>query len=134
MTPPSYAAVVKNINLRLSDVEKLVESRLPMGKRAISPNGRQLLSKHYVWKKGAYGPADDSVERFFAQVLILNDRPPYDLQIAVKRERRLLVGQQFTYKVVGHDLRLAKELERAIRLELSQRREDRNIIDDFRVF
>jgi hypothetical protein len=134
LSTPPYATVFKDINLRLADVRELVESQLPIGRRATSPNGRQLLSKHFVRHRGHYVPADDATERYFAQVLILNDRPPYDLMIAVTKERRVVSGQQFTYKVVGHDLRLAKELEEALRKELSQRREDRNIIDDFRVF
>jgi hypothetical protein len=52
----------------------------------------------------------------------------------VSHEKRVLRGNAFDYVIVGHDVQLAKELEAKLRAELARRREDRNIIDDFRVF
>lgn len=131
---PEGATFIKDVDLKLSEIEQLVVSQLPVGQRAVSPNGREFLSRHFIRKGGEFKPADEAIERFFAQVLILGERRPYNLQILVTRERRVLKNDQFTYRVIGHDPRLAKELEKNIRLALTERREDRNIIDDFRVF
>lgn len=119
----------------LGELRAVAASVLPTGQRAISPNGRELLSRHFVLEgsKG-YKPAGDATERYFASILVLGDRRPYDVEISVTLERRVLRGQQFTYVVEGYDTRLAKELEKKLRLELTKRREDLNIIDDFRVF
>ena len=64
----------------------------------------------------------------------MGDSRPYAVEVFVTREKRVLRGDDFTYAVVGHDSRLAKELAARIQEQLSKRREDRNIIDDFRVF
>ncbi len=54
--------------------------------------------------------------------------------IFVTQERRVMRGNQYNYVIEGYDFKLAKELERLFRQELAKRREDLNIIDDFRVF
>ena len=129
------AVRINELDLPLAELRSLALSILPAGPRATSPNGRELLSRHFVLEgSSSYRPAGDATERFFAQILVLGDRRPYDVEILVTREKRVLRGNQFTYIVTGHDSRLAKELERKLRSELSKRREDRNVIDDFRVF
>jgi hypothetical protein len=56
------------------------------------------------------------------------------IEVSVIEEERVLKGDDFTYEMVGHDERLAKELEASLRTRLTKRREDLNIIDDFRAF
>ena len=126
---------INDLDWPLAELRGLAASILPAGPRATSPNGRELLSRHFILEgSSGYKPAGDATERYFAQILILGDRRPYDIEILVTQEKRVLRGNQFNYVVTGHDTRLAKELERKLRSELSKRREDRNIIDDFRVF
>ncbi len=126
---------IESLDLPLHELRAVASSVLPTGQRAISPNGRELLSRHFILEgaKG-YKPAGDATERYFASILVLGDRRPYDIEISVTLERRVLRGNQFTYIVEGYDTRLAKELEKKLRIELTKRREDLNIIDDFRVF
>jgi hypothetical protein len=129
------ALLVNDIDWPLAELRTVAASILPVGQRAISPNGRELLSKHFILEGArGYKPAGDATERYFASVLILGVRRPYDVEILVTLERRVLRGNQFTYIVDGYDYKLAKELERKFRQELTKRREDLNIIDDFRVF
>jgi len=126
---------INEVDWPLGEIRAVVASLLPAGQRGMSPNGRELLSRHFVLEgRSGYKPAGDATERYFAQFLILGDRRPYDVEILVTQERRVLRGNQFTYVVTGYDTRLAKELERKLRTELTKRREDRNIIDDFRVY
>lgn len=131
---PSNSFTIENINWSVSDIEQTVQANLPVGFRARSPNGREILSKHYIRQKGEYKPAGESTVRYFAKVQILGDRRPFDVVIVVVKEERILDGGQLTYHVMGNDLRLATELDKVLRAELTKRREDRNIIDDFRVF
>jgi hypothetical protein len=131
---PSNSFVIEKVNWSVKDIEQTVSAHLPVGVRARSPNGREILSKHFVKKKKEYVPAAESLVRYFAKVQILNDRRPFDVVLVVIKEERVLEGDGFTYRVVGNDLRLATELDRVLRAELTKRREDRNIIDDFRVF
>ena len=129
------AMKVQAIDWPLGELRAVATSVLPVGPRATSPNGREILSRHFTLEGArGYRPAADATERYYASILILGDRRPYDVQILVTLERRVLRGNQFTYIIEGYDTRLAKELERKFRLELTKRREDLNIIDDFRVF
>jgi hypothetical protein len=129
------AMKVQDIDWPLGELRAVAASVLPVGQRAASPNGREILSRHFTLEGArGYKPAGDATERYFASILILGDRRPYNVEILVTLERRVLRGNQFTYVIEGFDARLAKELERKFRLELTKRREDLNIIDDFRVF
>ena len=129
------AVSVKDVDWPLAELRSVAATVLPTGTRAVSPNGRELLSRHFILEgRSGYKPAADATERYFAQILILGDRRPYDIEILVTLERRVLRGNQFTYTVEGYDYKLAKELEVKLRQELTKRREDLNIIDDFRVF
>jgi hypothetical protein len=129
------AMKVQDIDWPLAELRAAASSVLPVGQRAISPNGREILSRHFLLEGArGYKPAGDATERYFASIKILGDRRPYDIEILVTLERRVLRKNQFTYVIEGFDARLAKELERKFRSELTKRREDLNIIDDFRVF
>ena len=126
---------IKSVDRPLGELRALVTDFLPVGLRARSPNGREFLSRHFVVEsRGVYKDAGDAVDRYFAQVLVLGDRRPYDVEILVTKEKRVLRGNQFSYAIVGFDTRLAKELEKSLLSELTKSREDSNIIDDFRVF
>ncbi len=129
------AAKIKTINWPVSEIRGLIATLAPAGQRAVSPNGRELLSNHFIVnKKGEFVAATDYPERFFARYLILGDRRPFDIEILVVKEKRMGRGTQITYATATNDTRLAKELATRLQAELTKRREDRNIIDDFRVF
>lgn len=130
-----HTARIKGVDWPLGELRSLAASMLPVGPRGQSGNGREIVSKHFVLEgKRDYKPSGDATERYFATVFILGDRRPYNLEILVTSEKRVLKGNQFTYVIDGYDTRLAKELEQRLQAELTKRREDLNIIDDFRVF
>jgi hypothetical protein len=134
MTAPTNSQLIENIDWPIADIVTVVSENLPIGLRARSPNGRETLSKHFIRRGENYLPAGEATVRYFAKVTVLGDRRPYNIQTVVVKEERTLQGDQYTYRVVGNDLRLAKELDRTLRGVLTKRREERNIIDDFRVF
>jgi hypothetical protein len=129
------ALLIEEVDWPISEIRQVAGALLPAGQRAVSPNGREMQSRHFLPdRQGGYRPAGDALERYFAHIMILGDRRPYKVEILVTHEKRVLRGNNFTYVITGYDKRLARELERKIRAELTKRREDRNIIDDFRVY
>ncbi len=131
----SNALLIEEVDWPISEIRQVAAAILPAGQRAISPNGREMQSRHFLPdRNGGYRAAGDALERYFAHLKILGDRRPYKLEISVTHEKRVLRGNHFTYVVTGYDKRLAREIERKLRTELTKRREDRNIIDDFRVY
>lgn len=128
---------IKDLDQPLLDIQKAVEARLPLGKRMTSPNGREFYSRYFTVVDGRIQPGDHATDRFYAHVFVLGDQRPYLVEVLVKRERR--VGRQGSdvsnqYEEVARDVRLARLIAKRIQQTLSKRREDRNIIDDFRVF
>jgi hypothetical protein len=131
---PKYSLSIKNVDWPLQDLCSLVISQLPTGWRITSENGREFYSKHFVLDGPKYKAAGDAVDRYTATVTVLGDQRPYDLEIYVTHEKRVLGQSGFDYDEVGHDMTLARELQFKLKQELAKRREERNIIDDFRVF
>lgn len=125
---------IDHLDVALLDLQKAVASVLPGGLRTTSSNGREFYSRHFIVDGAKYKPAGDAKERFIAQMTVLGDGRPYTIEILVRHERRILRGGRHTYEVVGYDYRQAEGLALKVRARLSQRREDTNIIDDFRVF
>ena len=127
---------IENLDLPIHELQKAVEINLPTGRRQVSSNGREYLSDFFiVSKNGKIQPAGLAADRFYAHVFILGDRRPYTLQIAVVRERKT-GGDSYNvkYEKYATDERIAKVIAKRIQATLSKRRDDRNIIDDFRVF
>ena len=126
---------IQDVDKPISDIRVAISEVLPAGQRTMSPNGREIQSRHFLPDgKGGFKPADDALERYFAHLAILGDRRPYQIEILVTHEKRVTRGSQYTFIVDRYDKRLAKDLAKRLRLELTKRREDRNIIDDFRVY
>ncbi len=129
----SHAAQVQDLNLPLSTLAKVVANKSPRGIRLISPNGREFSSNYF----GTPGRFDEDAsakpQRSYAVMTILGDRRPYTIVVTVIREAR---NQQSLneYRKLGTDAVIAKELVRRIKADLANRREDRNVIDDFRAF
>lgn len=128
------SVALREVDRKLVSLQENVRSVLPIGLRATSPNGREYLSKYFVPYRDDYKEADTAPRRWFAQIIVLGDRRPYDIEIYVKRERRVIKRGTLTYVPDGLDLRIASNLRTKLEEALTQRREDTNIIDDFRAF
>ena len=119
-------------NRSLIDLQKIVESQLPGGKRAVSQNARTFTSQYFgVKKDGSFEVAPEASTRYFAKVTIYGDRRPYTIGVLVLEEKR---NQDGTYSFNGPEERLSRVVTRRIQKALHERREDRSIIDEFRVF
>lgn len=126
---------LKELEGSLAEIRSSAAAALPMGTRGVSGNGREIFSKHFlVSGNGDVRPAGDALERYYAVITILGDRRPYDVKVVVAHEKRVLRGDNFVYIVDYYDTMLARDIGRKLEVELAKRREDRNIIDDFRVF
>jgi hypothetical protein len=129
-----HSRVIKAVDSSLIEIRSLAATQLPTGQRSISSNGREMLSGYFIVEGGRFKPAKESANRYYVQFIILGDRRPYDVSVLVTHERRTVRGEEPTFVVVGYDDRLTQEIESKLRRELTKRREERNIIDDFRVY
>lgn len=127
---PRYATTIKELDKPLIDIQRMIARTLPGGLSHASSNGREMYSRPFIIEKGLYKPVGEVADRYVGVVTVLGDRRPYILEIVVAHENR----QGGEYKIVGYDIGMARQLERRIKQVLAKRREDLNIIDDFRVF
>lgn len=132
LTTPWYASRIDNLDIPLQILQKQVVATLPLGLRTNSVNGREFYSKYYIPSKKGNMAAANSRNRYSAHFIILGDRRPYNIEISVIKEER--DDDNSGYYETGHEERLAKELETSLRTRLTKRREELNIIDDFRAF
>jgi len=128
---------MKSLDIPLVEIQKAVIHSLPLGQRAIRSNGREFFSKYFVVVRNKVHPAESSRIRYYVHVYVLGDRRPYTVEGLVRKEvrqkthKKNLMG---SYSDVGVDSKLSRIFMRKVKNNLSKRREERNVVDDFRVF
>jgi hypothetical protein len=115
----------------LADIQGIVLNTLPLGKRDQSINGREFYSEYFIMKKGDYLDASAAPQRNTLHVLILGDRRPYRIDARVISEERNSTG---SYSFIEYNDELSMYFIKKIESALNKRRDNRNIIDDFRAF
>lgn len=130
--------VIENVVLPYGQVKQTILNHLPGGVRSQSSNGRELTSKYFTPEKnGDYRLLKEEEietigERSYAEVVILGERRPYRLDVRVYRQVRDRSSKRFSSPI--YDEGLTETFSQALKSALTNRRDDRNLIDDFRAF
>lgn len=123
-------AVIEESNISLTETRKAVV-KLFGEPRAISQNGRELISE-YMDKKGrVLESAKKAKERRYAHITILGERRPYDIVVNVVIETLV---EADSYEKLDDDELLSDVLAKNLQKELLKSLENRNIFDDFNAF
>jgi hypothetical protein len=122
---------IENLNLPINDIHRVIIIAMPVRIRAENPNGREFFSAYFLPKKGDFEESDGGPVRYVTRIEILGDEKPYTIDVAVKRERRVSENH---YETDQSEEGIARVVIRRIQKALHERRDDRNVIDDFRVF
>jgi hypothetical protein len=131
--PPSVK--IKNVTGAVSEIRSIVSSLFPEGVKSVSSNGRELTTKPFVFlADGSLKPYVQGADRYYAFITVLGDRRPYDLDVVVFQEKRVLRNGDAQFEPGGTDIRWAEVIAKKVQAELAKRRDDRNLIDDFRVY
>jgi hypothetical protein len=120
--------------MSLGEVKTFIHHVLPLGIRTMSDNGREYFSQHFLMSGKEYIPAKDSSIRYYARILILNSSRPFEIEVEVRRELRRDFNGHIIYQDGGFDLGVARLVKDQLKEALAKRRDDLNLIDDFRVF
>ncbi len=128
----SYGGLqIQGVNRPLLDLKKIAANSSPLGVRKISSNQREFTSKYFKVVGRKFQPAETLKERSYSVIYVLGDRRPYVVEVVVVNER---MDAQGRYYDVGKDERIARLIKGRFQTSLSKRREDVNMIDDFRAF
>ncbi len=122
---------ITGLDRPLTELQRAVHEAMPVGVARVSRNGREFTSEPYaVGKRGPSKPPGDAPVRYIVQAYVLGDRRPYVIEIFVYQERKKSGG----YVKGPADEVQTKVMRTRIERELAKRRDDRNVVDDFRVF
>lgn len=122
--------VLEDQTFSLNEIRKAITSNIGEP-RSISQNQRTFTSVYFSPKPDKKFDAQKSKQRAYAQVVVLGDRRPYDIECTVFIEERDPDGG---YSQIGEDTAQSEQLAANIKKKLHQSTDDRNIIDDFRAF
>jgi hypothetical protein len=128
----SNNAQIQNVPLSYNAVKTVVTRSLPGGIVRESGNGRTMTS-------GYFDPETLKIENekkplkvhAYMIVSVYGSSRPYNVDVKAFKEERAKDG---AYEDLGEDPQLTDRLAERLRAALADRREDRNVIDDFRVF
>lgn len=127
---------IEGMNHPLVQIKSKVMNILPLGLREKSQNGREYFSQYFVMSNGKAFSGKSHPQRKMVRIMILGDRRPYEVVVTVFIQKR--IGRKGNgspvYKNISFDKAMAKRLANTLRTQLNNRREDMNVIDDFKVF
>lgn len=122
--------MVRNMDRSLLVIQNLISQSFPEGPAKVLRKGRLFVSKPFVIEDGMPVPAGRAPNRYYVRVFIRGVQRPYTLDIEGMEERLTKQG----FRTVGRSAWIAKGMARVIHRKLTKRREQLNIIDDFRPF
>jgi hypothetical protein len=120
---------VSGVMLSYNSLKTILGNHMPGGIREQSSNGRKLYTGFFS-PRNFDEDASEASDRAYGIVTILGSSRPYNVDVEVVREKK----SGGDYRSEGRDKALTKKLTERLRQALADRREDRNVIDDFRAF
>lgn len=130
LTGCASKALVQNVQFPYQTVKSVVMQNMPIRVVSQSTNGREMRSDYFA-PNDLDQEAKNRSERAYAVATILNSSRPFHIDIQVFREKKTKSGR---YVQIGKDPKMAQRLAARFKEALADRREDRNVIDDFRAF
>ena len=127
----SQNAQIQNVPLSFNAVKTVVTRALPGGILRESDNGRTMTSGYF--DPTTLKPENEKKPlkvHAYMTIAVFGSSRPYNLTVKAFKEQRTKDG----YEDLGEDPELSDRLAEKLRTALADRREDRNVIDDFRVF
>ena len=122
-------AAINDVMMPLQYIKSVVKTTMPQGVRSESTNGREYKSNFFSPDSFDEEAPEDG-DRAYAVMKVLGASRPYQVDVQVFREKRL----KHSFAKPTKDQVLTEELTDRVREALADRREDRNVIDDFRAF
>lgn len=129
LTSCANTATIRDVMLSYNATKTVVVANIPQGVRKESPNGRELTSNYFQIEN--FQPDKGTAnERAYALVKILGSSRPYNVDVQVYREEK----RKGIWRADGTDSEMTEQLGERLKQALADRREDRNVIDEFRAF
>lgn len=131
MSGPMYGPVNKS----LVEIRKSILNAMPVEVTYASKDSREYKSVPFVRYGKKMKEATSELQRAYALIFIRGNERPYTVEVVVAvEEAENPLAIQKNFKVIGYDERIAKIILARLKADLNKRREDPNLVDDFKVF
>lgn len=131
MGGPMYGPVDKSI----VEIRQAVVKAIPVKINYANKDSREYRSVPFVRYGKQIKEASTELQRAYALVYIRGNKRPYTVEVVVAvEEAENPLAIQKGFKVVGYDERIAKIILARVKAHLNKRRDDSNLVDDFKIF
>lgn len=131
MGGPMYGPVDKSI----VEIRESIIKAFPIKVTYANKDSRELRSVPFVRYGKKIKEATNELQRAYALIYIRGNKRPYTIEVVVPvEEADAPLAIQKSYKVIGYDERIAKIILARLKAHLNKRREDSNLVDDFKIF
>jgi hypothetical protein len=131
MSGPMYGPVNKS----LVEIRKSIMKAMPVEVSYASKDSREFKSVPFVRYGKKMKEATSELQRAYALIYVRGNERPYTIEVVVAvEEAETPLAIQKNFKVIGYDERIAKIILARLKADLNKRREDPNLVDDFKVF
>ncbi len=131
MSGPIYGPV----NRSIVEIRQGTIKALPVKINFASKDSREYKSVPFVRYGTKIKEATNELQRAYALIYIRGNKRPYTIEVIVAVEEAESPTQfKRDYTVIGYDERIAKIILARLKAYLNKRRDDSNLVDDFKVF
>ncbi len=131
MGGPMFGPVDKS----LVEIRHGITKALPIKINFASKDSREYKSVPFVRYGKKIKEAGSELQRAFAEIYIRGAERPYTIEVVVVvEEAQSPLAIQKDFRTVGYDERIAKIILARLKAHLNKRRDDSNLVDDFKVF
>jgi hypothetical protein len=131
MGGPMYGPVDKSI----VEIREGIIKALPIKINYANIDSREYRSVPFVRYGTKIKEATNELQRAYALIYIRGNKRPYTIEVVVGvEEAESPLAIQKGFKTIGYDERIAKIILARLKAHLNKRREDSNLVDDFKIF
>lgn len=131
MGGPMYGPVNKSVG----EIREAIQKAVPVKMKYANKDSREYKSVPFVRYGRKIKVATSELQRAYALIYIRGNKRPYTLEVVVPvEEAESPLAIQKSFKIIGYDERIAKIILARLKALLNKRREDSNLVDDFKIF
>lgn len=123
------------VDKSLVEIRDGIVMALPVKVNFASKDSREYKSVPFVRYGKKIKEASNELQRAYAEIFVRGAERPYTIEVVVAvEEAQSPQAIQKDFRVIGYDERIAKIILARLKAHLNKRREDSNLVDDFKVF
>lgn len=123
------------VNKSIVEIREAITKAVPVKMKYANKDSREYRSVPFVRYGKKIKEATSELQRAYVLIYIRGNKRPYTLEVVVPvEEAESPLAIQKDFRIIGYDERIAKIILARLKAQLNKRREDSNLVDDFKIF